>query len=249
MGKVSAGDVGGPQVIPIGQTRDTTRRRYPTLLDAISQIQQFYFIERKGEEVSDEFLTIQGKLNFMHVGAVSGFVEGLVFAVLTAIVLPILSDPKYMVAIAEYFPLARSRLFLWSLNCYPIIVTGGLCCFVARYRVGLLSKKAVDHLLFGRVVSLIGKGILIFMGLIFLAQVITPERAWAAAKWLTLGRQSWAVAIYRITMNTKPHLINMAYETVAIFVIAILLPFISVWGFALLRRLKRIRDQRKWDGV
>jgi len=161
MGKISAGNVDGPQVIPISQSGgDTTRRKFPTLLGAVSQIQQFYFIEKKGQEISDDFLTIQGKMNFLQVGAGSGFVEGLAFAILTAIVVPILSDPEYMLWLGKYFPLVRSKLFLWTLNCFPIILTGGLCCFIARYRVGMLTRKAVDHLLFGRVISLVLKGII-----------------------------------------------------------------------------------------
>lgn len=247
MGKGAAGNVDAPQVIPIGQNEgDTTRKKFPTLLGAVSQIQQFYFIEKKGQEISDDFLTIQGKMNFLQVGVGSGFVEGLAFAVLTAIVVPILSDPEYMVWLGQYFPLVRSRLFLWTLKCFPVLITGGLCCFIARYRVGMLTRKAVDHLLVGRVISLIAKGIIIFFGLMYMSQMITPNRAWTAAKWVSLKHYSLATEIYRIVMNTKPNMVDAAYETIAIFTIAILLPFVSVWCFSLVRSFKKRRDKRRW---
>ena len=250
MGKISAGNVDAPQVIPIGQNSgDTTRKKFPTFLGAVSQIQQFYFIEKKVQEISDDFLTIQGKMNFLQVGIGSGFVEGLTFAILTAVVLPILSDPKLMLWIAHYFPLAQSRLFLWTLKCFPILITGGLCCFIARYRVGMLTRKAVDNLLFGRVISLIVKGIIIFAGLMYMSKLITPDYAWIAAKWISLKHYSVAVEIYRITMNTKPNLVDAAYETVAIFTIAILVPFVSVWGFGLVRNIKKLSDERRWKRV
>jgi len=110
---------------------ESFRKKFPTLLGAISQIQQFYFIEKKGQEISDDFLTIQGKMNFLQVGIGSGFIEGLSFAILTAIVIPILSDFEYMVWFGQYFPLVRSRLFPSSPLCnYPRVRESlrTMCC-------------------------------------------------------------------------------------------------------------------------
>ncbi|WDN91017.1 hypothetical protein BuS5_04030 (plasmid) [Desulfosarcina sp. BuS5] len=58
-------DSGSGTIIPMGSSdAGSSNRIFPHLLDAISQIQQFYIIESKGKEIPDDFLTIRGKLNF-----------------------------------------------------------------------------------------------------------------------------------------------------------------------------------------
>jgi len=233
-------------IIPLG-TGDTTRRKFPTLLSAISQIQQFFVIEKSGQEIPDEFLTIQGKMNFFNTGFGSGFVEGLTFALLASLTLPVLSDAKLMTAVANYFPLARSKLFLRTLSCFPILLTAALCCYLSRFRIGILTRKSVDAFLFGRLISLMVKGGLIFAGLTALSGVITRESAWSVAKWVSFERSSLAHEIYRILLNTKPRLVDMAYETVAVFTAAVALPFITIWGVSLVRKIKAKRDEASWD--
>lgn len=233
-------------IIPVG-LGDTTRRKFPTLLSAISQIQQFFVIEKSGQEIPDEFLTIQGKMNFFNTGFGSGFVEGLTFALLASLTLPVLSDAKLMTTVADYFPLARSKLFLRTLSCFPILLTAALCCYLSRFRIGILTRKSIDAFLLGRLVSLMVKGGLIFAGLTALSTIITQKSAWSMAKWLSFKCDSLAYEIYRIVLNTKPHLIHMAYETVAIFTMAVALPFVTVWGVSLMRKIKAKRDEASWD--
>lgn len=240
--KGTAGGFDGAQevVIPAG-TSGTTRRSFPSIISAMSQIQQFYVIEQGGQEIPDEFLTIQGKLNFFKVGLGSGFIEGLTFAFLTAIVLPILSDAKLMSWVARYFPLAQSKIFLRALALFPVIVSGGICCYLSKYRIGSLTRTAIDSLLWGRLVSLIAKAILIFAGLITLAGVITRHSAWIFAKWVTMKHYSAALEVHRIIMNVKPQLVNTAYEVVAVFTLAILMPFFTIWGVSIIRKIKEKR--------
>jgi hypothetical protein len=233
-------------IIPVG-LGDTTRRKFPTLLSAISQIQQFFVIEKTGQEIPDEFLTLQGKMNFFNTGFGSGFVEGLTFALLASLTLPVLSDPSLMMTVARYFPLAGSKLFLRILSCFPILLTGALCCYLSRFRIGILTRKSIDAFLFGRLVSLMVKGGLIFAGLTALSGVITQQSAWSAAKWVSFKHDALAHEIYRILLNTKPHLIDMAYETVAIFTIAVVLPFITIWGVSFIRKIKAKKDEASWD--
>ncbi|RLG22701.1 hypothetical protein DRN85_10435, partial [Methanosarcinales archaeon] len=103
-------------IIPIGQGMGSTRRLFPHLLDAISQIQQFYVIESSGEEIPDDFLTLRGKMNFGNVGFGAGFLEALMFAFLMTAIMVLCSDDATREAIARYFPLIDSRLFLWMVN-------------------------------------------------------------------------------------------------------------------------------------
>jgi len=114
----------GGDIVPVGQTRSSTQSIFGNIIDAISQIQQFAVIERSGQDIPDDFLTIRGKLNFFNMGFGNGFIEGIVFAFLTALTLPIMSDDGLKLYVEHYFPLAHSKLFLWALTCTPIIIDG-----------------------------------------------------------------------------------------------------------------------------
>ena len=228
----------GGEIIPAGDCRSSTQSILGNLIDAISQIQQFAVIERSGQDIPDDFLTLRGKLNFFNMGFGNGFVEGVVFAFLTTLTLPIMSDDQLKYGVEHYFPLVRSKLFLWSLTCAPILIAGGLCCYLSKYRIGILSKNAVDSLLIGRLFSLAIKGILIFVTLIFISNHLTPESAWKAAYAISLHKERIAEIIYRIIWNVQPHLIPTAYRTLLIFFIATMTPFFSIWLVSFFRKIR-----------
>ena len=107
----AAGNPGiGGDIVPVGQTHTSTQSLFGNIIDAISQIQQFAVIERSGQDIPDDFLTIRGKLNFFNMGFGNGFIEGIVFALLTALTLPIMSDEGLSQYLEHYFPLVHSRL-------------------------------------------------------------------------------------------------------------------------------------------
>ena len=56
-----------------------TRRAFQGLINAISQIQQYSVIEKGGQDIPDDFLTIRGKLMFFNIGFGNGFLEGMIF--------------------------------------------------------------------------------------------------------------------------------------------------------------------------
>ena len=52
------------------------------MIDAISEIQQYHIIERTGQDIPSDFLTMRGTLTFFLVGVRSGFWEGAFLALL-----------------------------------------------------------------------------------------------------------------------------------------------------------------------
>ena len=134
----------------------------------------------------------------------NGFFEGLIFAFLSAIVIPIMSDGKLRAMVTQYFRLAESDLFLWTLNCLPIIIMGSMCCYLSKYRIGIITRKAVDSLLVGRLLSLIIKGGIIFCILYFLGTRMDPDSAWQVSNWITLKKYEYASEVYRVIMNSQP---------------------------------------------
>jgi hypothetical protein len=225
-----------------------TRRAFQGLINAISQIQQYSVIEKGGQDIPDDFLTIRGKLMFFNIGFGNGFLEGMIFAVLTALIIPVMADPALREKCAGYFPWIKSDIFLWIVNCIPIIVMAAICSYLSKYRIGIITKKAVDSLLIGRLISMIIKGTIICTILIVLGTHITSESAWKFAYGISLKHHDIAMTIYRITMNAKPLLISSAWEILGVFFIATVTPFVTVWAVSLYRKIKETRAKAFWEG-
>ncbi|MBU4029835.1 MAG: hypothetical protein KJ617_13410 [Proteobacteria bacterium] len=107
-------------VINTGGSGGSSRLQQDTkdILDAISDIQQFYVIEEMGQEIPGEFLTLKGSLSYFKIGAKSGMIEGVMLALLLPVVdfylLPfILKSPglflKIMFGFIPYMPVVNDR--------------------------------------------------------------------------------------------------------------------------------------------
>jgi len=230
-------------IIPVDQSGGgSTNRLFPHLLDAISQIQQFYVIEASGQPIPDDFLTIRGKLNFFNVGFGAGFLEALLFAFFMSVIMILVSDDNTKEAIARYFPLIRNNIFLWSVNLLPVLISGGLCCYLSRCYIGKITRKAVDSLLLGRVFSMVLKGLVLFFVMTWISKCITVHSAWTFARWVSFHKYHFATRVYYILMSMKPLLIKRAFELLAIFGLAVIMPFLIIWGVAWIRKIKAARD-------
>jgi hypothetical protein len=234
------------EIIPMSGGGSTSRKPIG-ILGAISQIQQFYVIESLGQDIPDEFLTLEGQLNYFNTGFSSGFIESLTFAVITALILPILADIQTANAVAQIFPLVKYRIFLYAVNCFPIVIFCGVCCFLAKYRVGKLTKKAVDNLLVGRLFSMAIKGVLIFVSFIFISNMINQTNAYKAAKIITILKKSYLPSVHRVIINLKPMLLTAAYEMAFIFAIAMLVPFFTIWLVSMYRKIHKKRVEQFWN--
>ncbi len=202
-------------------------------------------IERSGQKIPEDFLTLGGKLKYFSTGFSSGFIEGLCFGLTTALLLPLMSDPQLRSWVSGYVSWFESNLFLWTLNCLPILIFGGMCCILSQYRIGIITKISVDMLLLGRLCSLIIKAMLIFSVLTFAGSYITPETAWKFSNWITFKQQT-AEAVFRIMMNTKPHINSVAWEVLGIFFFAIVVPFAIMWLVTGCRSYTSYKIQKFW---
>jgi hypothetical protein len=162
--------------------------------------------------------------------------------------MPIMADPYLASHVAKYFPLAGYKTFLIMFNCLPIFIIGTISCFLTRFRIGTITKKSVDSFLIGRVFSLIGKGLLIFGAFIFIAKHIDAKSAWETAKVFTLWKETGATElIYRVIWNLKPVLIRSAFEVIAIFGVAAMIPFCVTWALSMYRENKKRKEEKFWN--
>jgi len=232
--------------VPIGDSSDSgTRSYFKNIIDAISQIQQFAVMENSDYEIPEDFLTIRGQLNFFNVGFGNGFIEGMIFALLLAIIMPIMHSEYLMELVAVRFPLARSRSFLWFLNLLPIIIAVILCSYLSRYRIGKITKRSIDALLVGRMFSLIIKAIIIFVLMISLYRY---NEQIAHGLGITVAKIHYELGngIYLTVINMRDHLLMTAFRILAIFAGAVLTPFFTIWLVSLYRSYQVKKAQRFW---
>ena len=139
------------------------------LISAISEIQQFYVIESKGQDIPAEFLTLERTIDFFKIGLKSGFNEGLalvlLFPVFHLYLLP------FVFLHLDWF----SHLLFSAIPYLPLIINTLMCSYISRYYVGNITRKGINSLLSGRALSLLLKAFLVYVVYLILFRLSTPE--------------------------------------------------------------------------
>lgn len=117
------------------------------LLDAISEIQQFFVVEKGGSEIPNDFLTFKGKMGFFEVGFKGGFVSGLVSALLTPLAIGVME--KYIPIFGSYNPTTYDEVFAFVLAISFSLGYASFLAVLGKYYVGNLTKAAINNLLLG----------------------------------------------------------------------------------------------------
>jgi len=216
-------------------TTDSGRIYQPkNLLSAISEIQQFYVIESKGQNIPAEFLTLERTIDFFKIGLKSGFHEGLALVLL------------FPVFHFYLFPFVFLHLDLFShilFGCIPylpLIINTAMCSYISRYYVGNITRKGINSLLTGRAMSLLIKAFLVYVIYLILYRLSTPENIWRFA--LQFG--SRAKEIYSGFFAIKPHLVPLATKSSLLMVLAAVFPYGSVYLLDLWHRQKIKRNTK-----
>jgi len=219
---------------PIITTDNGGIYRLSNLLNAISEIQQFYVIESKGQNIPAEFLTLDRTLDFFKIGIKSGFHEGFVLILL------------FPVFHFYLFPFVFHRLDMFSnilFGAIPylvLLVNTGMCTYISRYYVGNITRKAINSLLLDRAVSLLVKAFLIYVLYLLLYRLSTPENIWK----LVLHFGSMAEKIYFGFFEIKPHLMPVAVKSSILMVMAAIFPYGSVYSLDLWHRYRIKRNAK-----
>jgi hypothetical protein len=147
--------------------------------------------------------------------------------------------------VIDHFPLARSRGFLWFLNLLPIIIAVILCSYLSRYRIGKITKRAIDALLVGRMFSLGIKAIIIFVLLILLYQY-NDKIAYGLGVTVAKIHYGLGNGVYLNVIHMRDQLLITAFRILAIFAIAVLTPFFTIWLVSFYRSYQTKKAQRFW---
>ncbi len=216
-------------------TTDSGRIYRPrNLLNAISEVQQFFVIESKGQDIPGEFLTLEHTLDFFKIGIKSGFHEGfalvLLFPVFHFYLFPFVFQKLDFV----------SHILFGSIPYLVLMVNTAMCCYISRYYVGNITRKAINSLLMGRAMSLLLKAFLLYVLYLVLFRRSTPENIWKLA--MQFG--SRAEEIYNGFFEIKPHLMPVATESSILMVVAAVFPYGSVYLLDLWRRYRIKRNAK-----
>ena len=204
------------------------------IISAISEIQQFYVIEKQGQNIPSEFLTLEGSLDFFRIGIKSGFNEGM-FLILLFPVFSFYLSP-YVLKTPDY----STKLLFGSVPYLPILINTLLCSYISRYYIGNITRKAVNSLFAGRAIILITKGFLVYLFYLILYEMSTPERVWSVASHL----KNNADLFYHEYLKTLPHLVPLATRCAIFILIAATIPYGSVYLLDLWHKYKMKRNAR-----
>lgn len=211
-------------------------RIYPpkNLLSAISEIQQFYVIEGKSQNIPAEFLTLERSLDFFKIGIKSGFHEGLALVLL------------FPVFHFYLFPFVFRTLDVFSrflFGCVPylvLIINTLMCCYISRYYVGNITRRGINALLMGRAMSLLLKAFLIYVIYLILFRLSTPANIWQLAVYFG----SRAEKVYYGFFEIKPYLLPVATESAILMVVGAVVPYGSVYFLDIWHRYRIKRNAK-----
>ncbi len=208
--------------------------RPKNLLNAISEVQQFYVIESKGQNIPAEFLTLERTLDFFKIGLKSGFHEGfalvLLFPVFHFYLFPFVFKQLDMF----------SHFIFGSIPYLVLLVNTAMCCYISRYYVGNITRKAINSLLVGRALSLLLKAFLLYVVYLILYRISTPENIWKLAQQFGTKAQN----IYSGFFAVKPHLLPVATKTSVLMLVAAIFPYGSVYFLDIWHRY-RVKKNKK----
>lgn len=216
-----------------------SRQEKPTIIGAISNIQQYYIMEKVGQDIPGEFLTLEGTIGFFTIGMRSGLTEG----VLLAVLLPVVEF--YLVPVVLKSPTMFLRIILSALPFFPVIINTILCVLVGRYYVGNVTRKAINSLFTGRIIVLMAKSFLVYVFYKLLTGLSTPDRVWVVAQKLNKNSEAFYVGY----MEMLPHIMPIASRCAILILVAAVLPYSTVFIFDQWRRSKIERNRARVSGV
>ena len=211
--------------VPISSSPHASPRN---LIDAISEIQQYHIIERTGQDIPSDFLTMRGMLTFFLVGFRSGFWEGAFLGLLLPLAWGVWEEviPAFGGA-AGLFGKCLVFLFGFGISLMMTVILGGI---LARYYGGNLTRKAVNSLVWGRTLSLVAKGLLIFLAFNLIVFLCSQKNVFhlsqAAGKFV-----GDPASLYYGIMGMKEPLRKSAATQLALSPVLSLIPFVTLRFF------------------
>ena len=216
------------------------------LLDAISEIQQYYVVERSGSTIPKDFFTITGRMAFFEVGFKGGLISGLVSTLLSPLAIGVFE--QYIPIFGDTNPTFFDTFFAFFLT---VSYTLGYAMFygsLGKYYVGALTRAAIKNLLVGLASGAGLKMVIAFLGFHYLYSKLL-EPSWLERLLQRLyGIVSYDVlnGFYVWLMEFRPVFLIASYLVVfsTILMVGIPLSAITVRHYQI---KKEMEAEQKWQ--
>ena len=209
------------QIIP---TNTNGAKKPESLMNAISEVQQYYVMESQGEDIPSAFFTMEMYLSFIKIGFKTALLEGWLFCLVGLgyfFILPLICY--------QFKPLTS---YLCYMPFMLMVVNTILCMCVGRYYEGNLTKKIVSSLIWGRLSGLCVMALLIYAMLTFIEGLGTPTRIAVLVKYTGIIFKHSHNYFYTF-FNYKPFSVN----EISIVILALgLIPFLWIFIFTIIRK-------------
>ncbi|HEH5010488.1 TPA: hypothetical protein SHD04_001409 [Campylobacter coli] len=130
------------------------------IFNVLSEIQRYYVIEERSEEIPKEYFTIEQILEYFKIGFKSGLMESFIFVTLVPILQIIYPSFKFYFLDSNITD--NEILFFKIISYTPIILTTLFVIYIGKYYQGYITRRAIFSLMNGRSVSFIVKGIIFY---------------------------------------------------------------------------------------
>lgn len=135
---------------------DNTR----SIFALLSEIQRYYVIEERTEELPKEYFTIEQILEYFKVGFKSGLLESFIFVTLVPFLQIIYPSFKFYFLNSE---VTDNVILILDLMSYtPIVLSTLFMLYIGKYYQGPITRRSIFMLMNGRSFSFILKGILFY---------------------------------------------------------------------------------------
>jgi hypothetical protein len=207
------------------------------IIDALSEIEKFSAMDRKGSEIPERFFTTKNRIEYFEAGFKGSLVSGLVSALLAPLAIGVLEKLIPVFGDSEPTAFDKGFVFLIALSFsigYAVFIGG-----MGRYYAGRFTRVMIRSFVSGTIVGAILKMVLAFILFHFLYLVVLTEER--IATFLSIFR-SWVAPgtlenVYGWIVEFKPVLLISAWFIVLTTVIFIMVPVVSI-GIALYRERK-----------
>jgi len=219
-----------------------------TMIDAMSEIQQFYLVESSGQPLSKDFFTMTHIMGFSKVGLNSAFRDSIVW--LTLYVLA----GSFVYYIQENYLVERTtQILLWQVQGSPLYwfiklaSFGGLffssviCVMTSRYYTGMTPKRAIKTLFLTRAMFLASFSVLCFVihGVMY-RYLMNDYVLKGIYDYLVRIKPALASNIYYFLQNYFRRALFEAGITILVAsFIAIIIPFCSMLAYKVIKKKNR----------
>jgi uncharacterized membrane protein (UPF0136 family) len=207
------------------------------IIDALSEIEKFSAMDRRGSEIPERFFTTKNRIEYFEAGFKGSLVSGLVSALLAPLAIGVLE--KLIPVFGDVEPTAFDKGFVFlialSFSIGYAVFIGGM----GRYYTGKFTRVMIRSFVSGTIIGAVLKMVLAFILFHFLYLVVLTEERIAAflsifRSWIT---QRTLEQVHGWIVEFRPVLLISAWFIVLTTVIFIMVPVISI-GIALYRERK-----------